>query len=107
MREIHIQFAIGSGQKTFPVFYAVEDRKEDCLQIFRCTVALPEPQLPAWLCPGKFDLVTHVRDGIQVIDYNASSHQPNSAEEEWFRYKVYAEIFFHERRKHKTELAEC
>lgn len=107
MKQINIQFAVGNGQKIFPVFYAVENREEDCLQIFRCSVALPDTQRPSWLCPSEFELVTHIRDGVQMVDYNASAHQPCSLEEEWFRYKVYAEILFQEMRKRSGKFPQC
>src|SRR5438105_9733621 len=98
MKQIDVQFAAGNtNQKTFPVFYAVEHRENDCIQILRCTIGLPHTQLPAWLSPGQFELVTHTRDGVQLVDYNASLHdQPHTHDGELFRYKVYAEIFFQE-----------
>lgn len=98
MTQIDIQFAAGSsGQKTFPILYAVENREEECMQIFRCTIGLPPAKVPAWLPTTEFDLITHVRDGMQLVDYNASRrYEPSTQEAEAFRYKVYSEIFFQE-----------
>jgi hypothetical protein len=108
MRQVDIQFEAGNSDQTiFPVFYAVENREEECVQIFRCRVGLPPTQLPSWLRPIQFDLITHVREGFQFVDYNASDIKPNTPEAEFFLYKVYAEIFFHEMRRRGDSFPEC
>lgn len=109
MKQIDIRFAAGNGgQNTVPVFYAVENREEDCTQIFRCTIGLPPARLPSWLHTTQFDLVTYVRDGVQLVYYNASrTIEPCTLEAEAFRYKVYAEIFFQERKKERDKFAHC
>lgn len=108
MKQIDVHFSTGNAQKTFPVTYAVENHEEECMQIFRCTVGLPQTQLPSWLNCGQFKLVTHVRDGLHLVDYNASwNGQPTTTEAESFRYKVYAEIYFNEMRRRHEALAHC
>ncbi len=109
MRQIDVHFTGGNtAQKTFPVSYAIENREEHYIEILRCTVDLPQTQLPAWLGHGRFDLVTHVRDGMRLVDYNASAHNwPPTHEAESFRYKVYAEIVLHEIHRKKNSLAAC
>ena len=42
------------------------------MQIIKCTVGLPGTTLPAWLESTHFELVTHIRDGVRLVDYNAS-----------------------------------
>lgn len=109
MKQIDVQFAAGNGgQKTFPIVYAVENREEECMQIFRCTIDLPVTKMPSWLPAKHFDLVTHIRDGMQLVDYNASLVEgPVTQDTDAFRYKVYAEIFFQEKRKRKEAFPSC
>ena len=109
MKQIHVQFPIGkSGQNTIPVSYAIEHREEEFTRIFRCSVGLPPAQLPGWLANGQFELVTHVRDGVHMVDYNASlRNQPRTHEADSFWYKVYTEIFFHELHAKREKLLHC
>lgn len=108
MGQIDILISMDENEETIPVYYAVENHVEECLQIFRCKVAAPDGQLPAWLCPGKFDLVTHIRDGVHLVDYSASlSTMPDTPQTDAFVYKVYAEIHFREYRKRNGQYPEC
>jgi hypothetical protein len=108
MRQFDIQISMGTCEKTFPVYYAVENHEEGCLQIFRCTVDLPTGQLPSWLTPGQFELVTHIREDVHMVDYTASlSTMPNTPQTDEFLYKVYAEIHFREFRRRGGQFPEC
>lgn len=108
MRQFDIQISTGKDEETFPVYYAVENYEEDCMQIFRCKVNMPKVQLPSWLSPGEFELITHVREDVQMVDYSASmSSMPNTPQTDEFLYKVYAEIFFREYRRRAGQYPEC
>ena len=97
MKQIDIYYyAAASGEKkVIPVLYDVEQRTEGGVQVIHCTVGLPDSQIPGWLHPNKFDLITHLREDMQVIDYNAG-HELRTLDAEFFRYKVYSEILFRE-----------
>ncbi len=71
-------------------------------------MGLPTEAMPDWMRPGHFELITHVRDGIQLVDYNASqpSEMP-TRDADAFRYKVYSEIFFCEQSARQAAFAEC
>jgi hypothetical protein len=109
MKQIDVHFSTGCGeQRTIPVFYALENREEACIQIIKCKVGLSESKLPAWLETPHFDLVTHIRDGVRLVDYNASHGMTLKGwDAESFRYKVYTEIYFRERGKHMDIFFEC
>jgi|ERR1044072_49597 hypothetical protein len=109
MKQIDIHFPTGnSGQKIFPVFYAIEHGEDECIRILRCNIGLPQSQLPSWLATKQFELVTHVRDGVHMVDYNASlRNQPQTYEADSFRYKVFTEIYFHELRTKKDKFIPC
>ncbi len=110
MKQIDIPFTPpgSKANQTIPVCYALENREEACIQIIHCKVALPPAQLPAWLQPGAFELVTHVRDGMQLVDYNATAGRGLSTQDsDAFRYKVYSEIFFRERAKNEQSFSAC
>jgi hypothetical protein len=108
MGQFDIEINMGSYNKNLQVFYAVENRVEECLQIFRCRINAPNTQLTEWLSPGKFDLVTHIREGVQLVDYAASfSALPDSPKTDEFIYKVYAEIHFREFRRKAGQYPEC
>jgi hypothetical protein len=109
MKQIDVYFSAGCGaQSTIPVFYALENKEEDCIQIIKCMIGLPGSNLPAWLETPQFELVTHIRDGVRLVDYNASNGMNVKGwDAEAFRYKVYTEIYFRERGKHLDKFYEC
>ena len=101
MKQIDIHyFAPSNGEKkVIPVLYDVEDQMEHCMQIIRCTVGLPNNEMPAWLYPRKFDLITHIREDMHVVDYNpVNNAELRTLDAEFFRYKVYSEILFKEQK---------
>jgi hypothetical protein len=109
MKQIDVHYSAGCGElNTIPVYYALENKEEACIQIIRCVIGHPGTQLPAWLHIREFDLVTHVRDGVRLVDYNASmDYGLKGWDAEAFRYKVYTEIYFRERGKHMDKFYEC
>jgi hypothetical protein len=109
MKQIDVHFSAGTGDlKTIPVYYALENREEACIQIIRCVIGHPGSKLPSWLKTREFDLVTHIRDGVRLVDYNASHNvELKGWDAESFRYKVYTEIYFQERGKHMDKFYEC
>ena len=87
-----------------PVLYDVEDIKDECLQIMHCTVGLPHHELPTWLHPAKFDFITHLCEGMQIIDYPEDEvAELRTLDADFFRYKVYSEIMFREQRRRNSE----
>ena len=106
--DIHYYTATGGEKSVIPVTYDVEDHKDECMQIIHCTVGLPQNETPSWLHSRKFELITHIREGIQLVDYVASAnHELKTLDAEFFRYKVYSEIVFREQRRLSGSLAEC
>ena len=106
--EIHYYTATSGEKKVIPVTYNVEDHKDECMQIIHCSVGLPKNEIPSWLHPLTFNLITHIREGIQLVDYAASAnHELRTLDAEFFRYKVYSEIVFREQRRLNGALAEC
>ncbi len=110
VKQIDVPFAASEGAtpRSVPVFYAVENRTDDCVQIFRCKVGLPEHKIPDWMQPGHFELITHIIGDLQLVDYNASlQHHFTSRQAEAFRYKVYSEIFFREQHLKENVFFAC
>ena len=106
--DIHYYTRTDGERKVIPVLYDVEEKTEQCMQIIRCTVNLPKNEVPAWLYPQKFDLITHIREGMQVIDYSANhSAELRTLDAEFFRYKVYSEIVFREQKRLADAFAQC
>lgn len=78
------------------------------MQIFRCTVDMPNGTLPEWLHPGKFELQTHIREDVAMVDYTATlSTMPDTPQTDEFLYKVYAEIYFREFRRRNGQFPVC
>lgn len=101
--DIHYYTRVGGEKKVIPVLYDVEDRQEQAMQIMHCTIGLPQNEMPAWLHPEKFDLITHKREGMQIIDY--SEHHDTelrTLDADFFRYKVYSEILFREQQRQNS-----
>lgn len=110
MNQIDIHYyAPSSGEKkVIPVLYDVENNEEHCMQIIHCTVGLSKAEIPSWLHPHKFNLITHIRDGMQVADYGpAGSAELRTLDAEFFRYKVYSEIVFKEQRARSKKYDVC
>lgn len=106
--DIHYYTHNGKEKKIIPVLYDVEDKGDQCLQIIRCTVGLPTNEIPVWLHPQKFDLITHIREGMQVIDYGKEPDgELRTLDAEFFRYKVYSEILFKEQKRSAGEFSDC
>ena len=99
--DIHYYTKSGGEKKVIPVMYNVEQTVTDpCRQIIHCKVDMPNGDVPAWLHPQKFDLLTHICDDINVVDYNAiRDPELRTLDSEFFRYKVYSEILFRELKK--------
>lgn len=106
--DIHYYTRTGGEKKVIPVIYDVENRQEECMQIMHCEIGLPESEQPAWLHPRKFDLITHVREDLQIIDYS-SQHDTElrTLDADFFRYKVYSEIMFRELNRMKEAMIDC
>ena len=97
--DIHYFTRTEGEKKVIPVLYDVEERQDQGMQIMRCRIGLPENELPAWLNPEQFNLITHTRDGMQIIDYGTYQNpELRTIDADFFRYKVYSEIVFRERK---------
>jgi cobyrinic acid a,c-diamide synthase len=106
--DIHYYTRTGGEKKVIPVIYDVEDRKDQCMQIMHCRVGLAQHEMPTWLYPEKFDLITHMREGMQIIEY--SPHQDaelRTLDADFFRYKVYSEILFREQKRLADSYGQC
>ncbi len=106
--DIHYSTRAGGEKKVIPVMYDVEDCEDECMQIMHCTIGLPKSELPAWLYPIQFDLITHLRDGMQIIDYTIQDEaELRTLDADFFRYKVYSEILFREQSRQNAAFDRC
>lgn len=106
---IHYYTKAGGEKKVIPVMYAVEQHEADpCRQIIHCHVGLPKAEMPKWLHPQTFDLMTHISDDINVVEYDTSRDtELRTLDAEFFRYKVYSEILFRELKKLSKKQPNC
>lgn len=109
MNQIDIYYTRSGGErKVIPVLYDVEEMKEMSMQIMHCTIGLPKEEMPSWLHPEKFDLITHMREDLQIIDYSGPHEaELRTLDADFFRYKVYSEILFREQQRQNDTFAEC
>lgn len=106
--DIHYYAPSNGEKKVIPVYYDIEDNKEHCMQVIRCRIGLSKSEMPDWLHPSKFDLITHIREGMQVADYSAvGNSELRTLDAEFFRYKVYSEIVFREQRALARKYNSC
>jgi hypothetical protein len=109
MNQIDIYYTrTGGEKKVIPVLYDVEERTDLAMQIMHCTISLPQDEMPNWLHPQKFDLITHRHDELQMIDYE-EHHEAflRTLDADLFRYKVYSEILFREQQRLGGMHPEC
>jgi hypothetical protein len=106
--DIHYYTRTGGEKKVIPVLYDVEDREDQSMQIMHCTIGLPKHEIPSWLHPLKFDLITHLREGMQIIDYSVPHDtELRTLDADFFRYKVYSEILFREQNRLNENMGHC
>jgi hypothetical protein len=106
--DIHYYTRTGGEKKVIPVLYDVEDNKDLCMQIMHCRIGLPHEEMPSWLHPEKFELITHMREGLQIIDYSEHHEtELRTLDADFFRYKVYSEILFREQQRLNDAFAQC